>query len=547
MKKALVILFLSLIVIKLLLIPLVPVPLGYSDSLAYFEQAKTFFDTGSFTQLIETAKFPPLYALAISPAYLFEDMNTVFLVMKIINTLLSSLIIFPAYILAREFLNKKKSCIIATLSSFIPTIFTMNFYIFSENLFFPLFLFSVYFIYKTFSEYKWYWALLTGFFIGLSLLTRFAAIILLGTIILITIKKLFQREKKALFTAFISLSAFLLTITPWLYTKTQIFGWSIQGILLGYSPELQTATQQNFIFVKLIWAFLYTNYLFLALGIIIVILAFQFISNYKNKNKKEKTLIEIILCLSIITIALAANNSGNIIPYTAHRVIGRYIAMLFPFWLLLSFLTDQKIKKSYILITALFLLISTPFILFGTFFPINNSELIWIEISKIILNETSLNTIFITIVVTFFTLSLLFIKKIKTKTYFTFLAILFIGISLLSTAAIIYDAQERWYPLEEIQLGIWISKNLPDNASFYFDPEDLEYFEERDPIDRTNENNRPITVIAYWIRGEIINQKTILNIHNENYPTNADYIITTKELDLELIKEGDTIKIYKNA
>jgi len=261
-------------------------------------------------------------------------------------------------------------------------------------------------------------------------------------------------------------------------------------------------------------------------------------------TKKEKTVIEIILCLSIITIGLAANNSGNVIPYTAHRVIGRYITILFPLWILLSFMTI-KIKKSYVLLTALFLLITTPFILFGTFFPINNSELIGIEILKRIFNNISI--IGISTSITLCTFALFCIKKIKINTYFTILVIYFLGISLLATTAIIYDAQERWYPLEEVQLGMWITKNLEPKASFYFDPEDLEYFEEGTSIDRTNAEDRPITVIAYWIRGEIINQKTILNIETINDPTNADYIITTKSLNLDLIKEGETINIYKNA
>lgn len=41
MKKAILFLFFSILLIKLLLIPLVNVPLGYSDSPAYFEQAKS--------------------------------------------------------------------------------------------------------------------------------------------------------------------------------------------------------------------------------------------------------------------------------------------------------------------------------------------------------------------------------------------------------------------------------------------------------------------------------------------------------------------------
>ena len=544
-KKALILLFFSLLIIKLLLIQLIPVPLGYSDSLAYFEQAKTFFETGSLTQLIETAKFPPLYAIVISPAYLFQDMDTVFLVMKIINSILSSLIIFPAYFLAKEFLSPKKSILFATLTAFIPTIFTMNLYIFSENLFFLVFLTTIFCIYKAYTEYKTKWAVLTGIGIGLCILTRFSALLLLVALIIITGIKVLKKEWRGVKTFIISSCTLGLSLTPWLLAKVKLSSWSLRSLLLGYTPEVQNITQESFLWVKIIWTILYTNYLFLAIGILTAILAIQCMCNYKKANKQTKTILEITGILSIITIFIAANNAGSIIPYTAHRVIGRYIAALFPLWLLLS-LTQTQIKKSYILITGVFLLFTTPFIIFGVFYPINNSELIWIEIAKTIISDKIMSAIIITSIVSLFTLFLLFIRKIKTTTYFTFIAIYFITISLLSTAAVIYDAQERWYPLEEVQMGMWITENLSPSATFYFDPQDLEHFKEGTPIDRTNAEDRPITVIAYWIRGEIINKKIILNLNEEQNPNNADYIITTKTLNKELVKEGATIKIYKN-
>ena len=115
---------------------------------------------------------------------------------------------------------------------------------------------------------------------------------------------------------------------------------------------------------------------------------------------------------------------------------------------------------------------------------------------------------------------------------------------MLNTSAIVYDTNVRWIPIEEVQLGRWISENIPPEATFYFDPNDLEYFEEGTTIDRTNENDRPVTIIAYWIRGNIVNSGEILH-KTEELTEEYEYLITTKELDLEKVREGETIIIYK--
>jgi len=256
------------------------------------------------------------------------------------------------------------------------------------------------------------------------------------------------------------------------------------------------------------------------------------------------------------SISIAANNVGsvNIDPeeysFSDHRVLGRYLSQVFPLFLLISAIAVDKrkeIMKKITLITAAFLLGATPFLLFGTFYPFNNKEWIHIEILKILTQYPSIiSIIIITSLCTITTLLFIKWRKWKTNQYLFFILLYAICISTINTAAVIYDAQERWYPLEEVQLGIWITKNINPDATFYFDPDNLESFEEASNIDRTNAKDRPLTIIAYWIRGEITNKGDILN-GDQKEENNADYIITTKDLNLELIKKGDTIKIYKNA
>lgn len=517
MKKELCLLFLALLVIKLLLIPYVPVPLGYSDSLAYFEQAKVFFETGSIKAVTETAKFPPLYGMILSPSYFFNDMNTVFFVMKIINAILSSLVIIPAYLLAREFLNKKKSFMVAAVIAFIPSIFASTFYALSENLYYPLFIFAIYFLFKWYSEKKWYWTGLAFLFICLCLLTKYTAIVLIPIFLI-----------------------FIIILLP---PSVIAYGTETNGIV-------QHALNHAYLLIFGVFFLLYTEYLILALGIIPFILVFYLFGKYYSLTDKEKkfVIMTIYFTFSIIGLASFMAISGDSPLYTDHRIIGRYIVPLFPLYFIASFIALERketIKKKYIVGTAIFLGTITPFILFGTFFPVNNMEWIHIELAKNIVNALSFPTTAIITAGLFLATSLLlFIKKYKIKTYATMFLVYFICISLLNTAAIVYDANERWAPLEEVQLGEWITKNIPPEATFYFDPEVLEYFEEGTTIDRTNENERPVAIMAYWIRGDIVNSREILHGEQEENST-YDYFITTKELDLKKVKEGETIKIYK--
>ena len=108
-----------------------------------------------------------LYPLLLSPAYLAKNIAFVYPIMKIINAFISSLIIFPAFLIAKEFFSNRRSLLVAVLISIMPPNFAIAPYILSENLFYPLFLFTIYFIYRSFKEVNYRWDILAGLFIGL--------------------------------------------------------------------------------------------------------------------------------------------------------------------------------------------------------------------------------------------------------------------------------------------------------------------------------------------------------------------------------------------
>ncbi len=542
MKKKLLATFILLVIIKIIIDFFISVPLGYSDSLAYMEAAKAFFNTGNFYELATTGKFPPLYPLIISIAYIFKDTETILLALKIINAILSSLILFPAYLLSKEFLNKKHSYLVSLVIAFLPPIFAMSFYTFSENLFFTLFMFTIYFIYKSFTENKQSWHILAGIGIGLCFLTRIFAIILFPLIITLIIIEIIKK-RKVIYNKLTIILTTIIVIAPWIYIKGSVAGYTLSNIL-GYGAEIAVAQESSFLLQKIIWSILYTNYTIIALAIIPFILSIYLISKYRSLKDKEKLMIELTILTFLFSLVLAANNSGSTLVYTDHRVIGRYMSICFPLFILLSCINYKRnLNKTYIWLTAIFLAITTPFITFASFFPINNTSWTHIGITKYFLGDIAPTIIVISIIL--ITLSFLLIKHYKRNTYIPLLLTFFILLSALNTAIIIYDAEERWQDTDAVQLGMWISTNIDPEATYFIDfDQDFNYTISHN-ID--TDPDRPITVSSYFIPGEISNMKDILDqrrrLPKQGYET--DYIITEENMDLELIHEQGNFKLYK--
>jgi len=533
MKKNLIFLVVFLILLKLGISFFIQVPLGFADSFYYFEEAKSFFDNPSLASIATSGTYPPFYPMLISPAFIFSDMNLVFFFIKLIGIILSSLVIIPAYLISKEFFNEKKSIMISLIISIIPDAFIFSFYAFSENIIFTLFLFTVYFLLKSFTEKKIKWEILSGIFIGLCILTRIISIFLLPVIFFLILIYLFRENKKMLFlrNKLLLLLALLATLLPWIITKIILNGFSLIGIF-GYTNSIN----------KIIWTFFYIDYLIISLGIIFFILSVYLLFKYKYLNQKERLFLDLTFLSTIFVILIAANHSGAFEHYNDYRILGRYISVLFPLFIILGFIALEKYQsfpKKLVLAVSSFLAITTPFIIYNLFFPANNSSWISIGILKYILEIFTVHsTIIITLVIIILSLSLILIKKLNFKYLTSFFLIYFFSLSLLSSAVIVYDSQYRWLNLEQVQLGFWINENLKKDANYLIDIDDKKNYTATISEDPSKPKDRPITIIAYWIRGSVKED----NISNyQNY----DYVISTKNLNLSKIKEGDSIKIYK--
>ena len=100
--KQLFIFYLVVVLLKILLSSLIPSPSAYSDEYIYIKLARSFFFDFNFTiHNVMVDIYPPLYPMLLSISYISKDMTIVYFLMKVINALISSLIIIPAFLLSR--------------------------------------------------------------------------------------------------------------------------------------------------------------------------------------------------------------------------------------------------------------------------------------------------------------------------------------------------------------------------------------------------------------------------------------------------------------
>jgi len=172
--------FIFSVTIKLAILWAMQSPYIVFDESNYYIIAKRIWENGTFhINMHPFPQYPPLYPFLISPiAGCVEDKVLCFHCILVLNAFLSSLIVFPAYYLAKEYLSDDDSVIVAFLTVIMPPSFIYSFTIMAENLFFPLFLTSVCFMVRVYKSNNLKNNLLAGIFISLSILTKLIGLVL---------------------------------------------------------------------------------------------------------------------------------------------------------------------------------------------------------------------------------------------------------------------------------------------------------------------------------------------------------------------------------
>lgn len=319
----LIIIYLSIVSFKLFLSPLILHPTIIGDEVTYLWMAKApFQNQGNY--------YPFLYPFILSliPS---NNIQTTYLIAKALNCFISSLIVFPTYFLSKLFLSKQSSLIITLFSLFIPVGFTYSFLVMSENLFYPLFLTSIYLIFKSEKEDKKWLYGLSGIIIALTILTRIIGLVLIVAYIFYICYK-FASNKKFNKHQIYTFIPILIIIISHLFSK----GIS-STIELVYHTSYTCAIQVP---LKTIWlSFTFFSYLILGTGIILGI--FSLILFYNTIKNKDKRLIGDFTVFSwicaIITIIIS-----SIFLSAAPGITSRYITFLIPLFFIIGFKSIEE-------------------------------------------------------------------------------------------------------------------------------------------------------------------------------------------------------------
>ena len=285
------IMFIGLLITKLIVIfPNAYTLIAPDDGIQYWMLARQFFE--GTPDFVAHNHYPPFYSIVISPAFLGGVSNSIQNI-SIINILLSSSIVFPIYLIAKKYLSNPLSLFVTFASLFYPYHFVYPFYPSSENLYFPLFLWILYFLVQNPNNQKnrWVWDAFTGALIGLAYLTRYQTFPLLPAFFLIswlkpeinqpsTITFLPNRDK--IRRVLPSLIAFGIIFSIWLIAGTtqgaslvDLFGFSVEGKgnLLKVTKSLSAT---------IMWLFITIVYFFLIAAPVLNIFVYSLFSKTKK-------------------------------------------------------------------------------------------------------------------------------------------------------------------------------------------------------------------------------------------------------------------------
>jgi hypothetical protein len=537
----------------------IPAPSAFSDAYLYAKMARSFFFFGDFLVHGDMSTgYPALYPLILSISYLFKDMTIVYFFMKVINSFNSSLIIFPIFLLAREFLDKKKSFMVTFLVSIIPSNLVFSNYIMAENLFYPLFMFTIYFVYKTFTENKLYYYFLSLIFIFLSILTKGNGIILLVVFLIMPFIIYFILKNKKL-----SKLTFIFPIFIFLFVLFSIFQDNLINVFGMYHKEAMQIFSLSYPWLSFVTKFLLSlSFVFLGSGIIFVLMSF-FIG---SRSYKIKVFTWIVSLTSFIIFVVAANHGIYskyfFFSWLPNRPLGRYLDLILPLIFILGFIGfryfEINYKKNRDKLLNLFWIFSplafySCLLTFFPLFPVNNMSLTWLGGLKYITDYLFFGQKSFGIVYSYYSLFAFAFLLMGVLWFFYFLyrknllrlnklyiyfVIFFFLVSISAYSVTYYNSSKYWYNGEQMQLGLWFNEYDKEVSTVLFDKRDCTNKIWKEKQDTLCEPSGSTTIIGFWMNDNI-------KIGDIDDLDGVDYVVSKHDLDLNIIKKINGIKIYK--
>jgi len=361
------------------------------DELAFKAAAESFFRFGDFDKLLPT--YRPiqgniLYQSIISFSFYFG--HHFYIVSKAVNSALISTAIFPTFLIAKCFIHGKLPFLAVIMVMLLPYNLYAN-YIMPESLFFPLFLYAFYFIFRSLYWNTYEDAITGGLSTALLFLTKPHALALLVGLVLVTvILMIFSRHfstsmtstGKSFFIIIVSMIISYMIIV--LVVKHRINSEEIFGMYGSYGWAIITkpvkVTESLGALLRLIVGHL-TGFLFLY-GVPVVVVIITTVQSFKNRDYKSFVFLlwGSIVFLAFFAMTLKFASDFRELEHMM-RINVRYYFFIFPFFLIAFIVFLKKMDQS-ILNNSAFMLISffvavTLMTVFPIFFPRGDIDVDW--------------------------------------------------------------------------------------------------------------------------------------------------------------------------
>jgi hypothetical protein len=394
-----VVLFVLMVVVKSYFALKFVNPTILPDEAVYHSIAKNIL-SGKFTSDIQfTPTYPPVYPLFLAVSNIFTDSDTAYHIMQIINCIISSLIIFPAFFILKKFIDDEEALYFSFAISCIPSVAIYSPFLMSENLFSPLFLFSAWFLLESTSRKSQLFDFLFGFSLFLLVLTRAIGIVMMSSLLIALLYKIKLSKGKysgVLKSISIILAFSILPLLAWYLYKTNsiVPQFSLNGFSDpsgGYTVNISAYIVIFKDALSSIPSFL--NFLtlliheidYLTLTTYLAFLVFAVYSIYKWNSVAKKH--EYLMFISYIFVSLALTLFITVMDmYYAvmhgvdyYTILGRYLdPLIAPIFIMgvVGFYQFQKAKerKSALITTDFYILTGLCILLLFTFvytFPYN--------------------------------------------------------------------------------------------------------------------------------------------------------------------------------
>lgn len=325
-------------------------PVAWGDAFLYLSRARNLAERGR--PLIENVcgpDYPPLYSLLLTPAYwLGDDPTQSYHLALVINAFLSSTLIFPCYLLHRQFFRSKLPAIaMASTATLLSASFGFSFMIMAENLMLPLTAALALIVFR-YRDLRYSDAALAGFLTACCLLTKSVAVAFLPGLAFLTVWTCWVqrlRYRRACFSLLLALAGLGVPLAAWKTWSTLTLnkesvpypGSYTLGRYFDYLERIQTDYSELPVFTSILLN--QVGYLFFGtflLGAVAVILLVRMALSTSNFSTGSKALLLMGAGLLVLSSWHSAVYSSFQDQSERYALFGRYMEALIPVLLILG-------------------------------------------------------------------------------------------------------------------------------------------------------------------------------------------------------------------